>query len=216
MKTFKLVLLNLIALFIVSSCTIKQTISYNEDMSGNNELTIDYGDFIEQMGSLMGDSSNLAQDMDMKEGLGDLEESFKDKEGVSNLITIQNTKESIVGFSFDFEDTKSLDEAMAGYLDEEGDTKKKAPKTYVQKKKKLLLNFDNQDIASLKESMGDESMMMMMSSFDYEVTISFPFAIKSVDNTIYSLSADRKTLSATVNLEDYLNGTENLSTKIKW
>lgn len=216
MKTIKLILLNLIALFIVSSCTIKQTIDYNEDMSGNNEVIIDYGDFLEQMGSLMGDSSSLDKDMDMKDGLGDLEESFKDLEGLSNLKTIQKTKEGIVGFSFDFEDTKSLDAAMSNYLGEESSKKKKAPKAYIQKKKKLILNFNSEDLGELKESLGDESMMMMMASFDYEFTVNFPFALKSVDNSLYTLSADRKSISTSINLGDYLEGKENLSTKIKW
>lgn len=218
MKTIKLILLNLTALFIISSCTIKQTINYNDDMSGNNELIIDYGEFMEQMGSLMGDSSGLDKNMDMKEGLGDLAENFKDIEGLTNLTTIQKTEEGLVGFSFNFRDTKSLNEAMSGYLGkhEASNKKKKTPKSYIQKKKKLILNFDNQDLGGIKESLGDESMMMMMGSFNYEFTINFPFEIKHVDNKIYTISLDRKSMSTTVSLEDYLSGNESLSTKVKW
>ena len=216
MKTIKLLFLNVLTLFIVTSCTIKQTINYNEDMSGNNEIIIDYGDFLEQMSGLMGDSSSLDKDMDLKEGLGDLEDTFQDIEGISNLNTIQKAKEGLVGFSFDFKDTKSLNEAMSGYLSEETGKQKKASKSYVQKKKKLILNFDEQDLGSMEESLGDESMMMMMASFDYEFTVNFPFPIKSVDNKMYTLSSDRKSISTSVNLGDYLDGKESLSTKVKW
>jgi hypothetical protein len=86
----------------------------------------------------------------------------------------------------------------------------------VQKKKKLILNFDDQDLGGMKESLGDESMMMMLGSMDYEFTVKFPFKVKSVDNKNYSLSADRKSMTTTINLEDYLSGGESLSTKVKW
>lgn len=216
MKTIRIIILNLVALFVVSACTIKQTINYNEDMSGNNEVIIDYGEFMEQMGSLMGDSSGLDKDMNMKESLGDISDAFKNLEGLTNLKTIEKSKEGIVGFSFDFTDTKNLNAAMSNYLGDEGESKKKAPKTYTQKKKKLILNFDDQDMAGMKESLGDESMMMMMGSMDYEFTINFPFAVKSVDNKTYTLSADRKSISTTISLEDFISGNESLSTKIKW
>ena len=216
MKTIRLLFLNLIALFIVCSCTIKQTINYHEDMSGSNEIIIDYGDFIEQMGSLMGDSTDLDKDIDMKESLGGLSESFKNMEGVTNLITLQEQKEGLVGFLFDFKDTESLNEAMSGVLGGEGSNKKNAPKSYWQKKNKLILDFDNQDLGKMKKSIGDESMMMLIGSFDYEFTVNLPFTIKSIDNKIYTVSADRKSISATVNLEDYISGNESLSTTVKW
>ena len=216
MKTIRLLFLNLIALFIVCSCTIKQTINYHEDMSGSNEIIIDYGDFIEQMGSLMGDSTDLDKDIDMKESLGGLSESFKNMEGVTNLITLQEQKEGLVGFLFDFKDTESLNEAMSGVLGGGGSNKKNAPKSYLQMKNKLILDFDNQDLGKMKKSIGDESMMMLIGSFDYEFTVNLPFTIKSIDNKIYTVSADRKSISATVNLEDYISGNESLSTTVKW
>jgi hypothetical protein len=68
----------------------------------------------------------------------------------------------------------------------------------------------------MKKSIGDESMMMLIGSFDYEFTVNLPFTIKSIDNKIYTVSADRKSISATVNLEDYIIGNESLSTTVKW
>mgnify|MGYP006995595056 FL=1 len=137
-------------------------------------------------------------------------------EGVTNLITLQEQKEGLVGFLFDFKDTESLNEAMSGVLGGEGSNKKNAPKSYLQKKNKLILDFDNQDLGKMKKSIGDESMMMLIGSFDYEFTVNLPFTIKSIDNKIYTVSADRKSISATVNLEDYISGNESLSTTVKW
>jgi hypothetical protein len=137
-------------------------------------------------------------------------------EGVTNLITLQEQKEGLVGFLFDFKDTESLNEAMSGVLGGEGSNKKNAPKSYLQKKNKLILDFDNQDLGKMKKSIGDESMMMLIGSFDYEFTVNLPFTIKSIDNKIYTVSADRKSISATVNLEDYIIGNESLSTTVKW
>jgi len=213
MKKIRLIFLNLLALFIVSACTIKQTINFNEDMSGNNEVLIDYIGFMEEMEemeSLMGGSSSMDKDM----GLEDLTVVFKDVEGITNLKNIQNTKDGLFGFSFDFKDTKILDEAMTSFLGEEGSSKEKAAKSYVQKKKKLILNFDNQDLGHMKESLVAQS--MMIASMDYSLTVNFPFKVTSVDNKNYSLSADRKSMTATISLEDYLNGNKSLSTKVKW
>lgn len=216
MKTIKLFLLSLIALFILNSCTIKHTVSFNEDMSGNNEMIIDYGELMEQMSGLMNDSSKQTKNMDLDKGLDGLTTSFKDIEGLTNINTIQEAKKGLLGFSFDFKDTKTLSEAMSKYLEDDIVSKKKNASTaYIQKKKTLILNFDEQDLGGMKESLGDES-MIMMGSFEYEFTVNFPFAIKSIDNKLYTVSVDRKSMSANVNLEDYLSGKESLSAKVKW
>ena len=217
MKTFNMITLAIFAMFIATSCTIDQTISYNDDMSGSNKIVIDMSGAMEMMGGMMGDDSEAMKGMDMKEGLGELEESFKDLEGVSNLKLIDDLKSYRMGFSYDFEDTEALNAAMKDYMDDDDAPKKKKSKdTYKQKGKKLFLNFDAEDMSGLGESLGDPSMLNMMGMMDYKITINLPQPVKKIDNSIYMLSEDRKTVSANVSLEEMFSGEEGLSTKIKW
>jgi len=217
MKKINIILMAIVAMIIATSCTIDQTIDYNADMSGTNNIIIDMSGAMEMMGGMMGEDSEAMKGMDMKEGLGELEESFGELEGVSNLKMIDDMKSYRMGFSYDFEDTKALNNAMKDYLDD-GETakKKKGKDAYKQKGKKLLLNFDDMDTEGLGESLGDPSMMGMLGMMDYNITINLPEPVKSIDNKVYMLSEDRKTVSANVSFEDMFGGEESLSTKIKW
>lgn len=217
MKTINVILLAVVAMIIATSCTIDQTISYNEDMSGTNSIIIDMGEAMEMMGGMMGEDSEAMKGMDLKESLGEMEESFADLEGVSNLQFVDDMKSYKLGFSYDFEDTKALNAAMQDYMEnDELPKKKKSKETYKQKGKKLLLNFDDFDADGLGESLGDPSMMGMLGMMDYKLTINLPQPVKSIDNNVYMLSEDKKTLNANVSLEDMFGGEESLSAKIKW
>lgn len=218
MKNIKILLWAVVAVFVATSCTVEHTIDYDKNMSGTNTLIIDYGEVMEQMGGLMGDSAGLDKDLDMTEGLGNLEESLGQIDGVENMLLIEDTENKRMGFAFDFQDTKALNTAMSNYLsgDEAAPSKKsKIPTTYKQKKKALILDMSNQDMGGLTESI-DPSMASMLSMFDYELSINLPVAIKSVNNPIYTISEDRKSLKAIINFEDLSSGNEDLSAKIKW
>ena len=80
----------------------------------------------------------------------------------------------------------------------------------------MVLNFDKTSLGSLGSELQSEEMQMMLSSIDYKIELSFPFPIKKVDNPLYTLSADRKNLEASIALVALLDGSENLSAKIKW
>lgn len=215
MKKITFIVSLLIALIYTSSCTIKQTINYNEDMSGDCALTFDYGDFMNQMGDLMGDSTEDTN-LDLQEGLGKLDEEFRDIKGITNIKSIENLEDHNIGFSFDFTDTKALNKAMSSYLGDEEENKK-VTKSYIQKRKKLILNFDEQTLSdAFAESAGDESLTMMLDMFEYEIEINLPKAVKSIDNDNYTLSLDRKTIKTKVNLGEYFAGEVPLSAKIKW
>lgn len=217
MNNLRLLILAFVAVFIASSCTIEHTIDHNKDMSGTNTVIIDYGEVMEQMGGLMGDTEGAEKDLDVADGLGDMEESFAGVDGVDNIQMIDKPAEKRMGFAFDFKDTKAFNKAMSNYMgDENSSKKKKAPKNYVQKKKALILNFAAQDLSSLTESMGDPLMLSMLGMFDYELTVKLPVSIKSINNPLYTLSEDRKSLRAAVSLEELSSGSEDLSVKIKW
>jgi hypothetical protein len=216
MKT-KVVLLALIALLIASSCTIEQKIKYNEDMSGNNEIIVNYGGFLEQMGGLTGGEEDFTEDLALTESMNEITDAFQDIKGISNVKPMTNSNKGIVGFSFDFKDTKALDGAMNNYWsgEEESPKKSKTSTMYELKKKTLSLNFDNKDF---EEILGEESedISAMMNMFDYSISIELPFPVKSISNKNYTLSNDGKTIQTTVNLQDYVEGTQDLSVKVKW
>lgn len=217
MNNLRILLMASVAIIIATSCTVEHTIDYNKDMSGTNSIIIDYGEIMEQMGDMMGDSSGLGDELDMTDGLGDLEDSFRDIDGVSNIGMINESEDKRMGFTFDFKDTKALNSAMSNYVEgESSGKKKKGPKSYKAKKKALIINFADQDLGSMTEGLGDPSMAAMLGMFDYDLTINLPVPVKSVNNRLYNLSEDRKSLNAVVNLEDMTNGSEDLSAKIKW
>lgn len=216
MNKLRLILMTLGTLFLAVSCTVEHTIDYNEDMSGTNTIIVDYGDVLEQMGSLMGDSMNLGDDLSLKESLGGLEEDFADIAGIDNLNMISEENNRRLGFSFDFKDTKALNKAMAGYLADDDSEQKKAPKNYKAKRKALILKFEKNDMGSFTEGLGDPSMASMLDMFDYHLTINLPKPVKKINNPLYTLSEDRKSLSATISFEDMSSGNEDLSAKIKW
>ena len=215
MNKLRVIVLAAIALFLSFSCTVEHTINYNEDMSGTNTIIVDYGDMFEQMGGLMGDSMNLGNDLSVKESLSGLEEDFADISGIENLKMINEDDNKRLGFSFHFNDTKALNQAMASYLSNEEENKK-APKNYKAKRKALILKFAQGDMGSFTEGLGDPSMAAMLNMFDYQLTINLPKPVKSVNNPLYTLTEDRKSLSATISFEDMSSGREDLSVKIKW
>jgi hypothetical protein len=184
-------------------------------MSGTNTIMVDYSQMFEQMGGLMGDSMNLGNDQSVKESLSGLEDDFADISGIENLKMIHEEDNKRLGFTFHFNDTKALNQAMASYLSDEEENKK-APKNYKGKRKALILKFAQGDMGSFTEGLGDPSMAAMLNMFDYELTINLPKPVKSVNNSLYTLTEDRKSLSATISFEDMSSGKEDLTVKIKW
>ena len=218
MSKLHLFLVALLALILSTSCTIEQTIDYRADMSGNNKVIIKYGGVLEQMSDLVGDSTGFDKEMDMSEFMGSLKGTFTGISGIGNLEVINKVEEKIMGFSLDFKDNKALNLAMAEYLKDEASPgkKKKTPKNYKTKKKALILNFDQGNLGSLSEGLGDPTMAAMLGLFDYSLTITLPRSIKSVSNPLYVVSEDRKSLSVELSFEDLSGGNEDLSVKIKW
>ena len=215
MNKLRVTVLASIALFLSFSCTVEHTIDYNEDMSGTNTIMVDYSQMFEQMGGLMGDSMNLGNDLSVKESLSGLEDDFADISGIENLKMINEEDNKRLGFSFHFNDTKALNQAMASYLSDEEENKK-APKNYKAKRKALILKFAQGDMGSFTEGLGDPSMAAMLNMFDYQLTINLPKPVKSVNNPLYTLTEDRKSLIAIISFEDMSSGKEDLSVKIKW
>ncbi len=218
MNKLHLFLVASLALILSTSCTIEQTIDYRADMSGNNKVIIKYGGVLEQMSGLVGDSTGFDEEMDMSEFMGSLKETFTGISGISNTEVINKVEEKTMSFSFDFKDSKALNLAMVEYLEDEASPgkKRKAPKNYKTKKKALILSFDQEDLGSLSEGLGDPSMAAMLGLFDYSLTVVLPRSIKSVSNPLYVVSEDRKSLSVELSFEDLSSGSEDLSVKIKW
>lgn len=215
MNKLHVIVLATIALFLGFSCTVEHTINYNEDMSGTNTILVDYSQMFEQMGGLMGDSMNLGNDLSVKESLSGLEDDFADISGIESLKMINEEDNKRLGFSFHFNDTKALNQAMASYLSDEEENKK-APKNYKAKRKALILKFAQGDMGGFTEGLADPSMAAMLNMFDYQLTINLPKPVKSVNNPLYTLTEDRKSLSATISFEDMSSGKEDLTVKIKW
>lgn len=212
----RIIFLALIALLIGSSCTIKQSINYNEDLSGKHTLLFDMSEFMEEMKALYPEGENaLSEDSDIQHSLDELSTIFKNQEGISNIKNIDRSSEGIFGFSFDFENTAALNTGMATYLENE-EAKEKGKNNYYQKKKTLVLNFDKNSLGSLGAELQSEEMQMMLANIEYKLELQFPFPIKKVDNNLYLISEDRRSLIASLNLVDLLDGSETLSTKIKW
>lgn len=217
--------------WIAASCTLKQDIQFNEDFSGNIIYTIDYTDFIAQMGDMgMGsDGSGNSEGMSSKE-IKQIEKELNKIDGISNFSFYDNTDEGEVSFKYDFADVAVLDAAMGNSNKMESEER-----TIISKKGNTvtfdfwgdaLSDFDLEDEAEVEETAEtaeektevesgfDDMAKMMMESLNYQTVMHFPNKISGVSNSLYKISEDRKSLTLDVQLGEIIASKESLVVEV--
>ncbi|MCD8528879.1 MAG: hypothetical protein LRY27_02665 [Chitinophagales bacterium] len=221
MKTLNLLFVILIAGIIASSCTVKQTINYNEDMSGTQTFSIDMSDMMTQLAFMQEEGEeSIFKKEDFEGAFDDLKDGIEDNKGISNFKSLFNEKEESFGFQFDFKDTKALNQFFKQKTTDEN-VKQNKNTGYILKKKSLSINYEEYNLSELfgednEENQEMASMMGMMDMFTFETEINFPFKVKSVNNSHYTLSADKKTVSSSFTFDELTKTRKDANVKIVW
>lgn len=227
MRNIQILLLAIIAAFISTACTVEHTVNFNKDMSGTNSISVDMGEMMSMLKAFQpeveNDSSNsLFGDYNMENELAEIEKDFDKTEGLSNFKSVDKVKEGFFGFSFDFADVKYISEGMKDAKKRE---KYKADNIdeglFVLGKNSLKLNFSSSDFKDAfnnddKEKSKEDNILAGFSLGDYALKLNFPFPIKKVDNDLYLISEDRKSLSLMIAIEEITENTQSMDAEIFW
>lgn len=228
MKNLQILFLAIVATFIATSCTIEHTVDFNEDMSGNNSFSMDMSEMLTMVKALQTDSTkdataSLFGDYNMEEEMADFQNEFEESEGLSNLKTVDDIENGIFGFSFDFDNVKAITKGMSKTGDSKNKENKNTDDLFVVGKNSLKVNYSTSELKGLlgdgdkeETEKTEEDLMAGFSMGDYALTLNFPFPIKKIDNDLYLVSEDRKSVSFVIPLEDITDNTLNLNALIEW
>jgi hypothetical protein len=211
MMSKKLVLVVLV-ISMMSSCTIYRTINFNADQSGNIENKVDMSGMMSVMNENGGGSNPLGT-------MGDMDQFNKTKIELESISGITNVKlnydsTGIITTSYDFNSVDALNKAlgsgnftqnvMLGMGQEAsknpGIIKYKGKKfTWTEVDKKMLKKIQSEDT---KKQMAE--MDMMLASSKMNTIITFPTAIKKVSVKNAVITND-KTVSYVMSLKEFIS-----------
>lgn len=215
MKIFKIVTLAIIAGFLITACTIEQTVDFNKDMSGSMVFNLNMQDMLRELKILQPDSSKsnaqLMQSLQSTESLMALKKEFEQTEGISNFNAIEDYDNGQIGFSFNFENIENINKGIGAQNEKTNIKTEEEVKLFTVSKKKLTIDFGND-----KESDEEENPMAGFDTGEYILTLNFPFPIKSVSNKLYTVSKDKKQVQLNIELTEMMKDFGKLRTDITW
>ena len=176
------IVLGLVIAIIISSCSIKQNIHFNNDWSGSLKYDIDMGSLKSMLDDdTTGTAGNLGSMMD-----GDFGETIKELQassGLTNIIVTEDTIKGTIHMSMDFKDLETLNEVMSGtgLGNVTGESSVENHVYFKLKKNKLTYAIAPVEPNSKGGlSGGMEGVEGMMSMMKFQLTFSFDREIKKV------------------------------------
>lgn len=210
-------------LFFSSCINIEENFHFNRDGSGSMWIKMDIGDMMAMMGGFMEgldeEGGEDTEDLNM-------DELFDNKAtldrlsaipGVSNVKSLNDQEEGIIGYSYDFSNISALNSSMTivneevGSLTETGDSES-SKRNFVWEGKKFTVDFPKIDLGETEEE-GDEEldasmeemMMGFMKEYTYKTTYSFEQPIKKAKNKEMVLSSDKKSVTIEKSMADLMD-----------
>lgn len=184
-----------ICLFLLSSCTISQRFSFNEDLSGTYILELDMSMMMSLMGGEESEDSDSTEEevSPEEEEMSDLVERLKATDGISD-VKYNNEEKGKFTISYRFRDIDVLNSSLSN-----GELTREMSGSHVffeQKGSKLTytipdLNDNDGDTAPDLEGMDD----MMLEMMKYELEFYFAGGVKKAKSKQL-----KKTLRSTENL----------------
>jgi len=178
----KLLIISLLSLFFISSCTITQEFHFNKDFSGTVKISVDMNMFVEVMKSM--DTSSKANSFSdsLKYAFGE-SKSKLDSIGATNVNYKWNDSTNIMFLSFDFKDIDMLNVSLNATNETNNElTKNVSTKPHVffkRKGKKTLIYESNKSKKTQKTS---SEMSSMKDYYKYNIIFTFDRKIKKVQN----------------------------------
>lgn len=199
--------------FTLGSCTVYRTINFNADQSGTIENRVDMSSFM----AMMNENGGGANSMGSMGDLGELDKTKADLEsidGISNVIVSYDTA-GIMTTSYSFKNINALNKALgSGYSSEAmilggaGQEDSKPASTIKYKGKKFTwTEIDQKMIKKLQSNEGKQEMAemdMMLASSKMNTNITFPTAVKKVSYKNAVITNDN-TVSFVMSIKEFIS-----------
>ena len=198
--------------FVLQGCIeIKETITLNANGGGNIALLIDLG----KIGKAINQQSGTNFLDQIKKVPLEANNLLKSSKGISNLQTKSDDEEGIYAISFDFKNTKSLNNAIYSLFNQ----KKLAVMPNfikVSKHKLTRMNFAPLIKKYVAKDKGNMVSDMFYQYVNFESTYNFPTAVKKVSNSKAKLENDNKTVHLKYTLHDLLTTDFDYGISVKY
>lgn len=226
-KPYILILL-LAVVGLLSSCTIKEDVYFNKDLSGTRQIGVDMSDAMKWMS--IGDDKNNSKDQfaqSLREREGKLDSNairFNAMPGIYNATTYVDPDNYTLSWSYQFIDIRSLNDSypgadkvrsiVMGRSAHGGEVMQDEPapgKIVLEGKtlqfKDACMEWSDEDQEALqdelKDKKGKEGLMTLMGSmFTQEVTLHFKKKVKQVYGRKVIL-VDKHTVRVRYNMQDF-------------
>jgi hypothetical protein len=208
MKTLQFIFTLVTAAFLAVSCTFEQEITFNTNLGGEYAFKMDLTEYVDMMSMMGGDEFDMAKmmdsiEMDSKEMLTEMNE----KNGISNAVSKYDKDLKAFVMKYDFETMYVLNENQ-GQTESFGLSKSQ----YILGKNTLNHKVGRAN----SESKDMEEMALMGEMLKFKTKMNFPFKIKKVNNKMYQISEDGKSVEATYTFEQLMNNKGELDVEISW
>jgi hypothetical protein len=214
MKTGLKILFLLVALFIFQGCVeITEEIIVNADGSGSIKAGIDVG----RIGAAV-NNQNSQVDVSILEKIRNIPSEAQQKlstiKGIKNVQTVSDEKKGIYSVSFEFENSKVLNNAIYAVI---GLKKSAFYPSFIKISKHKLVNKDlSPFIRKVFKKQQKKSYNDLLYSFiSYKCTCVFPADVKKVRN-IKAVQPDKHTVVTNFTLDEMLKGGFNFGNVIKY
>lgn len=210
-RFFSLFISIIIAISFTSCIDLIEEISINKDLSGHYELRLEAGG----LGGMMSMAGGQMEIPAIKE-LDEKVDLLKHQAGISHVQKKIHLKSMQFYISFDFEDEKSLNEAMYQLATVESNVfikkflkirKHKVIRPNLTPYLKLLIEDQN-----LMDQIPSED---MLSYVNYKFILNTPTEIKQVKGKRAIIQSNKKTVISSFSFKDLLVNKENVYLKIK-
>lgn len=221
MKTLQILFLATIAMFIATSCNIEHTVSFNEDMSGNNSIAVDANEMINTLRSYLPESvektnEELFGDRNFDNDMDSIKMQFAKVEGVSNLDIKNNIDKGLITLNFDFDNQKYFVDGIAAMALDKPLEEIKKDEFFILGKDSLTLDFTSE---AVNAAMGNNEGIEDLNAYNlgtYSFTLNFPFPIKTFNNDLYVLSDNQKSLSLKAPVKQLVTEREAFNVLLTW
>ncbi len=218
MKTFKKILFAFTLLTMVismQSCIeIVEEITVNEDQSGTMSLSTGVNGANALFG-LVGSFTEITFLDDIEREVAIVVSKLKAQEGISNVQFSKNKSKGNYALSFDFANSKALNNALYAVSDQ----KKKffQPSFYKitnnKYRRRNITNWANMLLEKEKENLPDEAIFDLI---EYKAVVNIPRPATRVKADDAKISGDKKTVSTRNFISDILDKHINTGIKVKF
>lgn len=214
-RIINIILLAVVAGVISTSCTVEHTIEFDKDMSGNMSLSLNMQDMLKELRKINPDTSKtdaqLLKETKATESIIELKEEFEQANGISNFKSIENFEEGVIGFSFEFDEVEAINKGIKESASKNQKNKEDEVQLFTISKNKMHIDFGNE-----KEEVEEGNPLAGFELGEYVLTFKFPFPVKSVNNDLYTISKDKKTVQLNIELVEMMQDYGKLRADISW